>query len=99
MTCRFWTLFELIWLSVEKREFDTSPSPLSQFAPAALTFAGNHETDEPFREADASATTVTPRSVATAASAYLRMRRLLPLSITGRTTYDGDVHPFRMARS
>jgi len=45
-------LLALICVSVEKREFDSSPSPLSQFAPAAFTPTGNHD-GEAFREADA----------------------------------------------
>src|SRR5207248_8485869 len=85
-TCRFCTLLELICLSVEKREFDTSPSPLSQLLPAGVTLRGNHDTDEAFREADASATTVAPRTMAaTARSGNLRMRPIPPLDSGQRT--------------
>src|SRR5207248_5268886 len=91
-TCRFWTLLELICLSVEKREFDSSPSPLTQLAPAGVTLEGNHDTDEPFRDADASATTVVPRTTAAMArSGNLRMRPIPPLDC--RTTPSSESIP------
>src|SRR3954451_23186073 len=81
-TWRFWTLVQLICLSVEKREFDTSPSPLSQFAPAAVTPCGSHDCGLAFCEpcdADAIATTLAAAStMATARSGYFRMRPLPP---------------------
>src|SRR5581483_178421 len=76
----------LIWLSVEKREFEKSPSPLSQFAPAGFTLAGNHAPGETLRDADASATTVAPRSTATTArSGNLRIQPIPPLDSALRT--------------
>src|SRR5262245_13996775 len=79
MTCRFCTLLELIWVSVENREFVSSPSAPSQLAPAAVTPSGNHDSGPFLCEADASATTVAATvTVAIARSGYFRMRPLPP---------------------
>src|SRR3954454_3270318 len=87
-TCRFWTLFELICASGEKRELETSPSPLIQLAPAGVTPFGSHDAGvDAFFEADAIATTTTPRisAATTARPGNFRMRPLPPLFQLGAT--------------
>src|SRR3954452_10330906 len=81
-TCRFWTLLEVIWFSGEKRDPPRSPSPPTQLAPAGVTPLGSHDAGaDAFCEADASATTVAPRSNTTMARpGNLRMQPLPPFS-------------------